>query len=298
MTPASPPDGAILLFGASGQVGGALLERLRSSARIVAPTRAEADFAEPARPAALVRDIAPRLIIIAAAYTAVDAAEDDRAVVFRVNCDAPAAIAREAKRCGAPLIHYSTDYVFDGETKRPWRESDPPRPINVYGESKRAGEEAVAATGADYIILRTSWVYANRGQNFLTTIRRLAGERDEIWIVDDQIGSPTWAGALAEATETLIAELAPQGSRDLEKLWGLYHCSAAGRTSWYGFAQAIMARIAGPKPGMIPVPTSGYPTPARRPRFSVLDNSLIHQRLGIGMATWESQLAACLSRAE
>ena len=232
----------ILVTGAQGQVGFELARLLPACGEVVALDRAGLDLADPDALVARVRAVAPDLIVNAGAYTAVDLAETERASAFAVNARAPQILAEEARRIGALLIHYSTDYVFDGMAGVPYREDAPVAPLNVYGASKLAGEQAIAAAGAHALTLRTSWVYGLRGRNFLVTIRRLAAERPELRIVADQTGTPNWAVALATATADLVA----QGLPALKERAGLYHFSATGATTWHGFAQAIVGSGAAP----------------------------------------------------
>jgi dTDP-4-dehydrorhamnose reductase len=281
----------ILLTGADGQIGGRLRAALAPLGRVVPATRAELDVGDEGAVRSLVRALRPRVVVNAAAYTAVDRAEEEPEAAFRINADAPRVLAEEARECGALLVHFSTDYVFDGTKGEPYRESDPTRPLNVYGASKRAGEEAVEAAGGDHLVLRTSWVYDSRGRNFLLTMRRLMREREELRVVDDQRGAPTWARSVAEATARLAAlRLEGVGSG------GLLHLSAAGETSWHGFALAI--RETDPRPEEIrcrairAVSSAEFPTPARRPAYSVLSNDRLAAEFGVRLPGWREQLRA------
>jgi dTDP-4-dehydrorhamnose reductase len=276
----------ILLTGATGQVGWELRRTLAPAGEVKAFDRYGLDLAEAPPLAAAVRALQPDVIVNAAAYTAVDKAESERDLAFAVNASAPRVLAEEAKRIGAMLIHYSTDYVFDGDKGSPYTEDDPTRPINVYGESKLAGERAIQASGCRHLILRTSWVYGPRGKNFFLTMRRLAKERSELRVVDDQVGAPTSSLAIADAT----AQLLSMGTE------GLYHMTAAGETTWCGFAREILRRagLATPVAG---IPTKDYSTPARRPRDSRLDCSRLKYASGIELAPWERQLAEVTLRA-
>jgi dTDP-4-dehydrorhamnose reductase len=228
-------------------------------------------------------------VVNAAAYTAVDLAEREREAAFAINARAPQVLAEEAKSCGALLVHYSTDYVFDGTAHDPYDEDAPTGPLNVYGESKLAGEQAIAASGAHALVLRTSWVYGLTGKNFLLTIRRLAAERDELRIVADQVGTPNWSRTLAQATATLVA----QGVDRLKERAGLYHLSCAGATTWHGFARAIVGNAV--RPRVTPITTAEYPTPARRPAYGVLATAKLRAAFGLSLPAWDEDLAACLA---
>jgi dTDP-4-dehydrorhamnose reductase len=270
----------ILLTGAGGQVGWELKGTLAALGEVKAFDRAQLDLADTPRLVAAVRATQPDAIVNAAAYTAVDKAESECDAAFAVNATAPRVLAEEARRAGALLIHYSTDYVFDGEKSAPYVEEDKTNPISVYGESKLAGERAVAAVDGRHLILRTSWVYGPRGRNFYLTMLRLARERPELRVVDDQVGAPTSSLAIARATVQLLQRHAQ----------GLYHMTAAGETSWCGFARAILAR-AGVATPVIAIGTKDYPTPARRPRNSRLDCSKLRREHGVALAPWEEELA-------
>lgn len=278
----------ILVTGASGQLGSELAVALAAHGEVVACDRAALDLADPSRIVRVVRELAPRLIVNAGAYTAVDRAERERELAFAVNAQAPGILADEARRSGAVLIHYSTDYVFDGTARQPYDETAAPGPQNVYGESKLEGERAVAASGAQALTFRTSWVYSLRGANFLTTIRRLAAERDELRIVADQIGVPNWSRALAAATATLVG----RGLGYLAGHAGLYHLSAQGATTWYEFAQAIVGNVEHPR--VTPITTAEYPTPARRPAYGVLDTRRFADAFGFTLPNWREHLNICL----
>jgi dTDP-4-dehydrorhamnose reductase len=270
----------ILLTGANGQVGWELRRTLAPLGEVKAFDRFGLDLADAPKLVAAVRALQPAVIVNAAAYTAVDKAESERELAFAVNATAPRVLAEEAKRSGALLVHYSTDYVFDGAKPAPYVEADAPDPINVYGESKLAGEQAIARSGCRHLVLRTSWVYGPRGRNFYLTMRRLARERAELRVVDDQVGAPTSSLAIARAT----ARLLQAGAQ------GLYHLTAAGETTWCGFARALLAR-AGIATPVVAIRTEDYPTPARRPRNSRLDCSRLLAEWGVALAPWEEQLA-------
>jgi len=278
----------ILVTGARGQVGGELATVLRTHGEVVAVDRAALDLADPDAIVRAMRDVAPDIVVNAGAYTAVDLAERERDLAFAVNARAPQVLAAETKRRGAVLIHYSTDYVFDGRATTPYTEEAATAPLNVYGASKLAGEQAVAASGAHALVLRTSWVYGLTGKNFLMTIRRLAAERPELRIVADQTGTPNWSRALAQAT----AELIGKGLPVLAERSGLYHLSCGGATTWHGFAQAIVG--AAPTPRVVPITSAEYPTPARRPTYGVLATAKLRDAFDVVLPSWEAALAACV----
>jgi dTDP-4-dehydrorhamnose reductase len=280
----------ILLTGANGQLGFELERLLRPYGMLTVTDRTSLDLADREAIVSAVRAIKPQLIVNAAAYTAVDRAETDVDAAYAVNARAPETFAHEAKRIGAVLIHYSTDYVFDGESKTPYREDAPTHPLNVYGASKLAGEDAIAASGADALVFRTSWVYASRGKNFLLTMQRLAKERDEIKVVADQIGVPNWCRTLAQATARIVAD----GMPSLIERRGLYHLGAQGEASWYDFARAIIGDVA--KPRVVPIATADYPTPAQRPLYGVLDRSKFERVFGFALPSWREALAECLAQ--
>jgi dTDP-4-dehydrorhamnose reductase len=283
----------ILLTGVSGQVGWEL-QRTLAPVGLVVPCGIERmPLDQPDRVRAVVREVAPDIIVNPAAHTAVDQAEDERDLAATINGIAPGILAEEAAQLGAAMVHYSTDYVFDGQQDRPYREDDEPNPTGVYGETKLAGERAVLAANPASLILRTSWVYGLRGRNFLITMRRLARERQTLSIVDDQIGAPTWSRMLAEATAQIITRCLAAGSpRDgVAAYAGLYHLTCAGQTSWCGFARRILeldqaeglAEITG-------IPSSAYPTKAKRPAYSVLDGGKLRERFGIALPGWDEAL--------
>jgi dTDP-4-dehydrorhamnose reductase len=286
----------ILLTGANGQVGWELQRALAPLGEIVALDRSRLDLAQAHALRETVRAIAPQVIVNAAAYTAVDRAESEPELARAINAIAPGILAEEAQRLDALLVHYSTDYVFDGTKSEPYVEADPTNPLSVYGRTKLEGERAIGASGCRHLTLRTSWVYGARGSNFLLTMLRLARERRSLRIVDDQIGAPTWCREIAQATAALLTrpDLAAPGAD------GLYHLTASGATSWFGFATAIfdsaeMARLGITPPALEAIPTSGYPTPARRPANSRLDCSCLLSSAGVRLAAWDAALARCLA---
>lgn len=276
----------ILLLGAGGQLGKLLERRLQPQ---VALTRAELDLADAEAVRAAIRGAEPEILINAAAYTAVDRAEQEQEVAHKVNAVAPGVMAQEMAARNGWLIHYSTDYVFEGAGVQPWRETDPTGPLNVYGQSKLDGERAIAEAGGRHIILRTSWVYAAEGKNFLHTMLRLGKERSLLKIVDDQIGAPTSAEAITDATVAVLDRLAAGPGAELG---GVYHLTCAGETSWCGFARAIFDRFAERQaaPEVVPIPTEAYPTPARRPHNSRMCCDKFTNTFGFRMPEWQQAL--------
>ncbi len=283
-------------MGSGGQLGRELQRSFAGVGAVLAADRAACDLATPDSIRTLIRDAHPTVILNAAAYTAVDRAETERELAYAINCTAPGVMAEEACRCDALLVHYSTDYVFDGSKAGPWTEEDPTGPLNVYGASKLAGEQAVQAAGGRHLIFRTSWVYGPHGKNFLFTMLRLGAEREKLSIVDDQIGAPTTSIELADATRRIVEGIAAGCFGAAEDWEGVYHMTCAGQTSWCGFARAIFARAAARLgtnvPELVPIATAGYPTPARRPRNSVLSNAKLAERFGVRLAGWEQALDA------
>jgi dTDP-4-dehydrorhamnose reductase len=286
----------ILVTGVTGQIGGALLSRLPASATTIAADRSMLDLAAPqAIPATLDR-LAPDIILNPAAYTAVDKAEDEPALAMRVNGEAPGVIARWAAARGLPLIHFSTDYVFDGSGDRPWREDDAPQPLSAYGASKLAGENEIRAAGGAFLIVRTSWVYAATGKNFLRTISGLARERKELRIVADQIGAPTSAALIGGIVTGMLT-----GGRDAlleccKRSGGVVHMAASGEASWHGFACAIVEglKARGLKLAIeqvVPISTDQYPTKAQRPRNSRLNLTRLHSVFDITPPHWQDALS-------
>ncbi|AJE22094.1 dTDP-4-dehydrorhamnose reductase [Azotobacter chroococcum] len=295
----------ILLLGKNGQVGWELQRALAPLGELVALDRHGerglcGDLADLDALAATVREIAPDAIVNAAAYTAVDKAESEPELALRINGEAPGVLAREAARLGAWLVHYSTDYVFDGSGESPWREDAPTGPLSVYGRSKLAGELAIAASGARALVFRTSWVYAARGGNFAKTMLRLARERDQLRVIADQIGAPTGAELIADVTAHALRQA--MGSADASPLGGVYHLAAAGETSWFDYARFVLlqAEQAGEvlKVGhgqIEAIPTSAYPTPAQRPLNSRLDTTKLQETFGLHLPNWQDGVARMLT---
>ncbi len=283
----------ILISGQQGQVSRELQARLGDLGRLHVLGRDQLDLAHPERIAEQVRAIAPDLIINAAAHTAVDQAESEPELAFAINARAPGIFAEEAARLGIPLIHYSTDYVFDGSKQGRYTEDDATNPLGVYGQSKLAGEQAIAAVGGQHLILRTSWVYSTHGRNFLLTMQRLLQEKPELRVVADQIGAPTWAGTIADSTRQLIQ----RWQAGQAGAWGVYHLTAEGETSWFGFAQAIGEQLKAqgkPCANLVPIPSSEYPTPAQRPLNSRLDCSRLQREWNVSQPDWHQALIDCL----
>jgi len=288
----------MLLLGATGQVGYELVRTLGPLAELVTPSRKDFDLHMSAEQTVeKIRQIQPDLVVNAAAYTAVDKAEQESELAWQINARAPAAIASACASLDIPVIHFSTDYVFDGQGQRAYKENDLTHPINVYGESKLAGEEAIRKSQAMHCIFRTSWVYGLHGSNFLNTMRRLATEKESLNIVSDQIGSPTWSRHIAEAVAAVVAMATREGKIFWQQNNGIYHLTSAGSTSWYGFAKVIFDELsaAGQSiPVLSAISSDAYPTAAQRPKFSVLDNSLVENRLGIRLPDWRQSLSLVL----
>ena len=300
-------DGPILLTGVNGQVGSELLPLLSALGEVVAPTREELDLRDTSAIRDIVRRVKPRWIVNPAAYTAVDKAESDVEAAFAVNRDAPGVLGEEAARIGAPVLHFSTDYVFAGDGTQPWCETDPTQPLGVYGSSKLAGEQALAASSAAHLVFRTSWVYGTRGKNFLLTILKFAREREELKVVADQHGAPTWSRDLARLAVHAILQseedAAAKGvtlTEAVEPLTGIYHACNAGFTTWFGFASEFvrLAQVAEPKQTfakLIPIPSSEYPTPAKRPENSRMTCEKLTRVLNFEMPTWEHSTARVMA---
>jgi dTDP-4-dehydrorhamnose reductase len=298
----------ILLLGKNGQVGSALCHRLPRVGELTSLDRSQLDLCKPDEIRRVIRSLRPDLIVNAAAYTAVDRAESEPELAWAINADAPRIIAEAANEARAALVHYSTDYVFDGVKTTPYVETDAPNPLSVYGKTKLAGEQAIQQADIPHLIFRTAWVYAHEGRNFVLTVLRLATEREELRIVRDQIGAPTWNVAIAGATARILARIYERHDACswLSGFSGIYHMTAAGETSWYDFAKAILEEARDGKSGarwftaatkqqplivrdVIPIATSEYPTPARRPLYSVLSNA-VNRTFETQLPGWRTQL--------
>ncbi len=288
----------ILILGASGQLGRELQRSFANAGEVFAHGHHTADLSNPEQLRAVVRESAPQLILNAAAYTAVDRAESEPDLARAINALAPAVLAEEALRANALLFHYSTDYVFDGTKTTPWLESDSPNPLNVYGQTKLEGEQAIQQVGGRAFIFRTSWVYGPHGKNFLLTMLRRGSERKELRVVDDQIGAPTSSLQLADATRRVADQLL--SGRVSAQSAGVYHMTCSGFTSWCGFARAIFEQagqtLHANAPEVLPISTTEFPTPARRPAYSVLSCEKLSQTFGVRLAPWDAALAEVISR--
>jgi len=290
----------LLVTGSNGQVGGELRRSLAAIGDVIAMDRTACDLARPGELPRIIQEAKANVIVNAAAYTAVDQAEEEEQLATLVNGVAVGVLATEARKGGALFIHYSTDYVFDGNKDSPYTEDDPPNPINAYGRSKLAGERAARQSGGDYLILRTSWVFAARGRNFLQTVLRLACERDELSIVADQIGAPTWARHIADATALIIQRACRERSED-KFASGILNLTAGGANSWCGFAEAILDQITmnrkgvhWNRPKIRTIASSQYPRPAARPKNSRLAGERLRNRFGIALPEWHEGLALCM----
>jgi len=301
MRPSSTNGWKILLIGKEGQVGEELSVLLQPLGELILFGEEDLDLTQVERIRQKLRDVLPHVIVNAAAYTAVDQAEEAEDLALAINGIAPAILAEEAKNLDAALVHFSTDQVFDGEKQEPYTEEDSPNPLGVYGRTKLAGDEAIQSTGLPHLIFRTSWVYGLKGKNFLLSIQRLAKEQDELKIVDDQVGSPTWCRTIAQTTVNVLTLVLPQNSpgdlSHFEQASGLYNLVCDGQTSWFGFAQAILeASSLSQDTKLIPIPTSEYPTPAKRPLNSVLSTEKLRSAFGIAPPPWDATLKYCLDR--
>ncbi len=290
----------ILLTGKNGQVGWELNHSLSKLGTVFVMSRNEMDLSKPETLGSIIQEIEPNIIINAAAYTAVDKAESEPELAMTVNGIAPGVIAEEAKKIGAGMIHYSTDYVFDGKSTSPYKEEDPICPLNVYGKSKLTGEKGVIQAGIPHIILRTGWVYSLRGNNFLLTMQKLAQTRKQIKVVDDQTGGPTWARAIAKGTAQILKQCLKESTPKSQVFShsGIFNMSCGGKTSWFGFANKIL-ELSGFLEGteVVPIPTIEYPTPAVRPRNSLLSNRKLKQVFHHEMPQWQDALQECLNSA-
>ena len=290
----------IVLMGADGQVGWELRRSLMPLGTVFALTRSQCDLSKPETIPAIIQKIQPDVIINTAAYTAVDKAEEEEDIATTINCTAVGVIAKEVYKLNALLIHYSTDYVFDGTKDSPYTEDDVPNPLNAYGRSKLKGEKAIAESGCDHLVLRTTWVYASRSNNFLRTILKLAQERTELKIVADQVGAPTWARNIADATSHILRQAIVEKMNSTFKS-GIINLAASGETSWYGFAQTIVDQVRCVWPEnmiavreLTPIPTEAYPLPATRPKNSCLATDKLQKWFGIIMPEWKVALNCCI----
>ena len=288
----------ILILGANGQLGTELQRSFADGGEVIAHGHDTADLSRLDQLRAVVRESAPQLILNAAAYTAVDRAESEPDLARAINAHAPAVLAEEALRANALFFHYSTDYVFDGSKASPWLETDATHPLNIYGQTKLEGEQAIQQIGGRAFVFRTSWVYGPHGKNFLLTMLRLGSDRKQLRVVDDQIGSPTSSIQLAEATRR-VADRILSGAAPADAA-GVYHMTCSGSTSWCGFACSIFQQaervLHMPAPEVIPIPTAEFPTPARRPAYSVLDCEKLFQNFGVRLAPWQSALEDAMAR--
>jgi len=292
--------GRILITGKNGQLGWELRRTFESLGEVTVLDRGGMDLARPDSIRAVIRDVKPNLIVNAAAYTAVDKAESEPELAMAVNGVAPGILAEEAKNLGALLIHYSTNYVFDGTKQGPYTEADEAKPLNVYGKTKLAGEQAVQSVRCPHLIFRTGWVYGARGRNFLLKILNLAKGHDDLRVVNDQYGTPTWTRTIAEATSQIVVSLDfSSGEARSQDASGIYHLTSSGQTSWFGFAKAIMEYRASQTTDclaskVMPIPTTEYSTLAKRPANSILSNSKLAERFGLVQPDWQRCLALCL----
>jgi len=281
----------ILVIGKNGQVGWELCRTVGTLGNVVAVDYPEIDFSDPVTLRDLIRSVKPSIVLNAAAYTAVDKAEEEADLAMAVNGVAPGVIAEEAKAVGAALIHYSTDYVFDGTKQEPYTELDEPSPLSVYGKTKLAGDQAILSVDVPSMIFRTSWVYGWRGKNFLLTMLKLAREREELKMVDDQIGAPTWARAIAEATAQVLSQGVRGGNDFFQDRSGLYNMTSRGKTSWYGFAKEILTADPGRDEHilrrLVAISTEEYKTLAQRPKMSLLDGASLSDVFGVTLPEWQ-----------
>jgi dTDP-4-dehydrorhamnose reductase len=290
----SPGALRTLILGTNGQLGRELLRVFKGFGTIIPADRGIVDLTRPDQLRTYIRRVQPDVILNAAAYTAVDRAETEKQLAHAVNAEAPRVLAEEARNRNALLVHFSSDYVFDGSKNGAWIESDATRPLNTYGATKLAGEQAIQSVGGEYLIFRTSWVYSPFGHNFLLTMLRLAQERDKLSVVDDQIGAPTTAMGLARATQMIVGGVLTGRFGAVEDWAGLYHMTCVGSTSWFGFAEAIFSLAAEQlnvkTPQLTRIATKNYATPAARPHNSVLSNDKLGERFGLQLSSWEAGL--------
>lgn len=286
--------GLIVILGAGGQVGTELQRSFVDAGEVIACDRKAADLSRPEELRSVIAQLQPAVILNAAAYTAVDRAESEPELAMTINGHVPRVLAEEATKLDALLVHYSTDYVFDGSKKSPWIESDSPNPLNVYGRTKLAGEDAIREVDGKYLIFRTSWVYGPHGHNFLRTMLRLGRDRDQLKVVDDQFGAPTSSMAIADATRAIV-----DNASTAEAAFGIYHMTCGGETTWRGFAQEIFSQHhqqSGENvPQVISIPSSEYPTPATRPANSTLSNEKLQSAFGVFLPDWQSALTAVMT---
>lgn len=293
------PARKILLTGGTGQIGSELLQFLGHLGQVTAPSSGDLDFSQPDRIREVLREIQPHLIINAAAYTAVDKAEEERDRAMAINGTAVKVLAEEAHSLNAAMVHYSTDYVFDGTKSGPYLETDAINPANVYGITKASGDAAVQQADIPHLIFRTTWVYSLTGKSFLQTIQRLAKQKKELRIVDDQWGAPTWSRLIAQTTVNILdqtlTDSKPEDVSEIRRASGIYNMTCSGQTNWFGFAEEILKGLPDTeKPQLIPIPTREYPTPAKRPMNSVLSNEKLRTTFGILLPDWQGALNFCL----
>jgi dTDP-4-dehydrorhamnose reductase len=283
----------IMLIGKNGQVGYELQRSMQHLGNVMAIGRSEMDLTDSRQIRRIIQEFKPAIIVNAAAYTAVDKAESEPEVAMLINGIAPGIIAEEAMKVGAQLIHYSTDYVFDGRKEEAYVETDSPSPLNVYGKTKLAGEVAIRSSGVRHIIFRTSWVYGQHGNNFLKTVLRLAKDRGQLQIVDDQYGAPTWSRTIAESTAYVLGRFSSRRCiPDLSEVSGTYHLTAQGGTTWYGFAKSILANASLNHIPIAPISTEEYPVPAVRPKYSKMKSDLFLKTF-CRLPEWEEALSLC-----
>ena len=292
----------ILLFGRNGQVGWELNRSLLALGELVATGRGDIDLSDSANLRRLVNEVKPDVVVNAAAYTNVDQAESEQELAHRINAVAPGILAETCQNTGALLVHYSTDYVFDGTAAEPYSENDQPKPVNIYGQTKNDGELAVRNACDRHLIIRTSWVYASRGKNFVRTMMDLMNKKEVLHVVDDQVGTPTWARYIADASAEMIRAVIAGDELSAEEMYGTYHVSCAGSCTWYDLAMAIRTQLEqkgfSRSVEILKVTSEAYETAARRPGYTVLDNGKVHRQFEIHQAGWEQALGLCLAELE